>query len=64
MAAPETLEGWYAFHEMRRLDRRTWRALGDADREEARDEVSALLASAEALEDAAAGLTEVYSASM
>lgn len=60
MTAPETLEGWYALHEMRRLDRRSWRALGDGDRAKARDEMSALLASAEAVEDAGAGLTAVY----
>jgi hydrogen peroxide-dependent heme synthase len=50
MTAPDTLEGWFALHEMRRLDRRTWSALDEFHREKAIAEAIGLLTEAEGVD--------------
>jgi chlorite dismutase len=60
MTAPETLEGWYALHEMRKLDRRAWSALDDSERNKAVEEAAGFLAAAEAVEDSDAGHSVTY----
>jgi len=50
MTAPETLEGWFALHEMRRLDRRAWSAAEESLRDKAATEVVGLLAEAEGVD--------------
>ena len=50
MTAPETLEGWFALHEMRRLDRRSWSALDESHRDKATTEAIGLLAEAEGVD--------------
>jgi peroxiredoxin len=60
MTAPETLEGWFALHEMRRLDRRAWNDLGESDRAKATTEAVDLLAAAEEVEDAEGGRSVTY----
>ncbi|MGH8916679.1 MAG: hydrogen peroxide-dependent heme synthase [Acidimicrobiia bacterium] len=61
MTAPETLEGWYALHDLRRLDRAAWSRLEPGEREKAVAEASGLLASYETVEDAPAGRSLTYS---
>lgn len=60
MTAPETLEGWFALHELRQLDRRAWSGLEEAAREKATIEATALLAAAENLDDADEGRSVTY----
>jgi peroxiredoxin len=60
MTAPETLEGWYALHDLRRLDLASWRRLSRPDREEAVSEASDLIGSAEAVTDAEGGRSLTY----
>jgi hydrogen peroxide-dependent heme synthase len=60
MTAPETLEGWFALHEMRRLDRRAWNDLGESERAKATTEAVDLLAAAEEVEDAEGGRSVTY----
>lgn len=60
MTAPETLEGWFALHELRRLDRSAWAGLDESEREKAASETKTLLASAENLEDAEEGRSVTY----
>jgi chlorite dismutase len=50
MTAPETLEGWFALHEMRRLDRSTWSAAEESQRDKAATEAMSLLAEAAAVD--------------
>lgn len=61
MTAPETLEGWFALHDLRRLDWNRWNELGSAEREKAITEVAGLLASFEAVDDAPEGLSATFS---
>lgn len=61
MTAPETLEGWFAFHDLRRLDRTAWSGLTPAERQKAVMEVTDLLASFERVEDAPEGRSVTYS---
>ena len=61
MTAPETLEGWFALHDLRRFDRIAWRRLPAAERERALTEATDLLASFERVEDASAGRSVTYS---
>jgi chlorite dismutase len=44
MSAPETLEGWFAFHDLRRLERPSWVGLSTDLRAKTSAEASALLA--------------------
>ncbi|NMP22882.1 hydrogen peroxide-dependent heme synthase [Sulfobacillus harzensis] len=39
----ETIEGWYALHDFRRIDWNRWQALSPGERAAARDELSAIL---------------------
>jgi chlorite dismutase len=61
VTAPETLEGWFALHDLRRLDRAAWNGLPQAEREKALSEASDLLASFEGVTDAPEGRTVTYS---
>ncbi|MGA7273195.1 MAG: hydrogen peroxide-dependent heme synthase [Acidimicrobiia bacterium] len=60
MTAPETLEGWYALHDLRLIDRAAWSRLSPAEREKAASEAADLLAEAEEVEDAEAGASVTY----
>lgn len=61
MTAPETLEGWFALHDLRRIDRAAWNQLPAAEREKALAETTGLLASFEGVEDAPVGRSITYS---
>ncbi|MEX0865391.1 MAG: hydrogen peroxide-dependent heme synthase [Acidimicrobiia bacterium] len=61
MTAPETLEGWFALHDLRRIDRAAWHQLPPADRDKTLAEAADLLASLEEVSDAAAGRSVTYS---
>jgi len=61
MTVPETLEGWFALHDLRRLDRATWTRLTPAEREKALGEAAGLLSSFELVEDSSAGRSVTYS---
>lgn len=61
MTAPETLDGWFAFHDLRRLDRVAWSGLKTAERQKAAMEVTDLLTSFERVEDAPEGGSITYS---
>lgn len=60
MTAPETLEGWFALHELRRLDRRVWGALDVTDRAKATTEAIDELSAAESVGDAESGRSVTY----
>jgi len=60
MTAPETLDGWFALHDLRRLDRLAWNGLPPAEREKALTEAADLLASFERVEDAPEGRSVTY----
>jgi hydrogen peroxide-dependent heme synthase len=60
MTTPETLEGWFAFHDMRSIDRAAWQELGQAERDKAIAEVTALLTSAESVDDSEEGRSLTY----
>lgn len=47
MTAPETLDGWFAFHDLRTLDRSRWSGLPEGDRAKAASEASDMLTSFE-----------------
>lgn len=59
--APETLEGWYALHDIRRIDWTAWKELPAARRESAVAEAATFFAAAERVEDAAEGSSALYS---
>lgn len=61
MTVPETLEGWFALHDLRRFDRIAWNLLPPAEREKALTEATDLLASFERIEDVTAGRSVAYS---
>lgn len=61
MSAPETLEGWFALHDMRRLDPIAWARLSSQDRKKAAEEIADLLRSYEAVQDSEAGRSVTYS---
>lgn len=48
MSAPETLEGWFALHDLRTLDRTAWNHLASNERDKAVAEVTSLLTSTDA----------------
>src|SRR5690242_10462126 len=58
---PQTLEGWYALHDFRRIDWPRWKALSAEERAAAVAEAAAFLGAAEAHEDAAEGASALYS---
>lgn len=61
MSAPETLEGWFALHDLRRLDRAAWGALPGHERSKAVAEAVDLLSSFETLHDSPTGRSVTYS---
>jgi hydrogen peroxide-dependent heme synthase len=60
MTAPETLEGWFVLHDLRRLNRTLWNQLSDEEREKGITEASDLLAAAEDVADGGVGRSVVY----
>ena len=60
MSAPETLEGWFALHDLRRFDGAAWDRMPAPDREKAAAEARDLIADAEALTDGGIGLSITY----
>lgn len=61
MTAPETLEGWFALHDLRRIDRAGWSRLSAAEREKGLEEATDILASFESVADAPSGRSITYS---
>lgn len=59
--APETLEGWYALHDFRRLDWLRWKALRAEERKAAIRQVQEYLRDAEQVLDAPEGSSALYS---
>ena len=57
---PQTEEGWYALHDMRRIDWDAWRAAPERDRERALTDGIDYLEFYEAVEDASEGQSAVY----
>jgi chlorite dismutase len=60
MTAPETLEGWFALHDFRRLDWSAWGRLDATEREKALVEATDLLGAFQQVEDAPAGRSVGY----
>ena len=58
---PATEEGWYALHDLRRIDWDAWRAAPERERERALEEAVEFLEAHEALEDSDEGGTAVFS---
>lgn len=58
---PETLEGWYCLHDFRQIDWPRWKALSEAQRQEAVAEATEFLRAAEAHADAPEGSSGLYS---
>lgn len=61
VSVPETLDGWFALHDLRRFDRKAWRALSAAERSRAVAEGAEVLASFERVDGAEAGHSVTYS---
>jgi hydrogen peroxide-dependent heme synthase len=61
MTAPETLEGWFVLHDLRRLDRGAWARLSPPERHKARAEAADLVGAAEKVTDADAGRSVTFS---
>src|SRR5687767_4615880 len=61
MTAPETLDGWFALHDFRRLDRMAWSLLAAEEQQKALAEATDLLASFERLAVDPAGRSITYS---
>lgn len=59
-AAPQTIEGWYALHDMRRIDWRAWKRLDEAERRAALQEAAGFLARCERAADAPEGGSAFY----
>lgn len=60
MTVPETLEGWFALHDLRRLERVLWSSLPAIDRKKALQEAADLLASFEEVTDAPEGRSATF----
>jgi chlorite dismutase len=58
--APETLEGWYALHDLRRFDWTSWRALPLNDRAAALSEAVEFFTRAERVDDAPEGSSALF----
>jgi peroxiredoxin len=61
ITVPETLDGWFALHDLRRFDRNAWSQLPKAQRERAVNEAVDLLASFERVDDASGGHSVTFS---
>ncbi len=61
MTAPETLEGWYSLHDLRRIDTAAWSGLPDPEREKAAAEASSFMTSAESVNSPGEGWSVSYS---
>ncbi len=59
--APETLEGWYAFHDVRELDWEQWKRLSESQRKTVAAEFGAALRRWETVKDADEGASALYS---
>ncbi len=60
MSAPETLEGWFALHDLRRLDLNSWYRLSSTDRDKGLAEAIDMLTSAEGATDSDGGHSVTY----
>ena len=60
MTAPETLDGWFALHDLRSFDRKAWNRLPSAHRRKALIEATDLLTSFEGVVGAPAGRSVTY----
>ncbi len=60
MTAPETLDGWFALHDIRRFDRAGWNGLTPTQRNRAVTEATDLLSSFEQVADAPEGHSVTY----
>ncbi len=60
MSAPETLEGWFALHDFRRLDQAAWRAAPPETKEKALAEARDLLDAYARVDDAPEGRSVTY----
>lgn len=58
--APETLEGWYALHDVRRLDRHAWSELAPDRRKSLVQEMQNFLEEAERVADAPEGTSGLF----
>lgn len=58
--ASKTLEGWYALHDLRRIDWRRWKAADESARAEALGELEAFLERAEGALDSGEGSSGLY----
>jgi len=58
---PQTDEGWYVLHDLRTIDWDAWREASERDRDLAIDDGVEFLEAAEALDDAEAGASAVFS---
>ncbi|MFS0727196.1 hydrogen peroxide-dependent heme synthase [Paenibacillus sp. 1P07SE] len=56
----QTLEGWYALHDFRRIDWTAWKEASPEARRRAEDELLGLMGEWSALEESRAGSTAVY----
>ena len=61
VTVPETLDGWFALHDLRRFDRSAWSQLPKAQRERAVIEAADLLASFERVDDSPGGHSVTFS---
>ena len=61
VSVPETLDGWFALHDFRRVDRYAWSGFSKAQRESTLIEAADLLTSFEHVDDAVAGHSVTYS---
>src|SRR5215208_4796943 len=58
---PQTLEGWYALHDFRRIDWPRWKTLATEERTAAIQEAAAFLEAAAVPQDAPEGASALYS---
>lgn len=59
--AVQTLEGWYALHDLRTIDWNAWKSLTNEEREQAKDELFSLLSSWSNIEEQKQGSSAVFS---
>ena len=58
--AIETLEGWYAFHDFRQIDWKSWNSSSGDERREARDSLAMIVAEWNRINEARSGSTGIY----